>query len=153
MTELKPTSGKAWRERVEGGVIIRLSSSLVVRLRPVHYSVVFKSGKLPDALTPLIAELMEGKPEAAERAFSADMWEQSEEMVRVVCESACMEPRIVNDPTEDDEIGWEHLDEPDRREIFACLGIGLGTLQKFRDKQKDDVGDLVSTEGHAEASE
>ena len=153
MTELKPTSGKAWREKVEGGVVIRLSSGLVVRLRPVHYSVIFEMGQLPDALTPLVAGMMDGNEGAVDKVFSADLWKQSQEMVKKVCVSACMEPRIVDNPKEDDEIGWSHLDEPDRREIFACLGVGIATLEKFRDQQKNDVGDVVSTEGHEPASE
>lgn len=144
-----PTSGKAWRENVDRGVVVELPSGLIARVRGVSSDVVFTLGSLPDELTPLIADIVDGKElNAGAIDITFDLLRKSKELVRAVCQAALLEPRLVDNPQADDEIGWEHLDDYDRQFLFKFLGVGTRQLELFRLQQALDVDRVDIAEGY-----
>lgn len=149
---LTPTSGSEWREKVRGGVVLRFPSGFVGRVRSVQPSVLFETGTLPDSLTPIVAEMMEGGAGDLSPQ-SIDMLQGQMDLVNAICRSAMLEPRIVDDPQSDDEIGIGDLEWADKLFLTQTLGATTHDLELFRQKQIDDVDALGATERYSDTSE
>lgn len=144
---LRVTSGKQWRERVRGGVVLRFPSGFVGRVRGVQPDALLTSGKIPDQLTPLIAALMDGRADL-EAPETIEALKAQTALVDAVCRSALVDPRIVDDPQADDEIGIGDLEWPDKQFLMGVLGATTRGLELFRDKQERNVVSVGSAEGH-----
>ena len=142
---LKEASGVEWRDRMTAGVLVRLPSGNLARVRSVQPSVVIRSGRLPDSLTPLIVDVMDGKTD--EESWKPKTVAELGDYVAfmdLICECAMVSPRIVADPQSDDEIGIEHLDTEDKEFLVQLMGASTRKLESFRQEQKDDVESLGS---------
>lgn len=128
-------TGRQWREKVEAGVWITLPSGLDVRVGSVGPDVILRTGQVPDSLTPLLADMINGRPvEPPVPKTQAELLEQMDFM-NAVATSALLEPRIVDDPQAEDEIALRHLDIGDRAFLVGLLGATLKQLETFRDEQ------------------
>jgi hypothetical protein len=149
-SELTPTSGKAWREG--NTVVLRLPSGRIARVRAVGPDVILRNGSLPDSLTGIIAQIMEGGGEVPKPSTLDDLRGMADFM-NVVTQSAFVEPRVVETPAADDEIGLDDIDWPDKEFLMGVVGASTRALESFRDEQAGDVGAVVSPEGHAPPGE
>ena len=147
---LKPTSGTEWREAAS--VVLRLPSGRVARVRAVGPDVVLRHGNLPDSLTALVAQIMDGE-EVQPDPQTLDELRGFAEFLDIVCQCAMVDPRVVAEPTKDNEIGFDDLDWPDKVFLMGMVGASTRSLENFREEQADAVDAVVSTEGHGEASE
>lgn len=151
MNELIVTTGKEWRESI--GVILRLPSGRVAKIRAVGPDMVFQQGKLPDSLTPIIAKIMDGGKAGSEAIQTMADLVGMADFLNAVTRCAFLDPRVVDKPSKDNEIGINDVDYPDKVFLMEVLGATTQQLENFRVEQESDVDDLVSTEGHDEASE
>lgn len=151
--ELQVTSGAEWRKPWEEGVVVRLPSGNVARLRDVTLELMVLRGGIPDGMTPIVSKIFEGKANELPGFQTVDEMRDYIELRDNICRVAFVNPRIVDEPTADDEIHIDALDQQDKWFVYGLLNAPVRELERFRDEQKRAVDALVSTEGHGEASE
>lgn len=145
--ELRPTLGIEWRKPRREGVLVPLPSGNVARIRPVALDVMIASGQIPDVLTPLAAKTLWTEVEADQIGNVAEMATGMADLFNVVCRAAFVEPRIVDDPQAEDEIGIEDIDFQDKAAVFQ-LAIGPARqLELFRERQEAAMAALRAGEG------
>ena len=137
----KPSSGKEWRQPREEGYVRTLFSGKTVRLRPLDLATMLLEGDIPDLLTGLVYQvLFEGvdapgytPPPAGEDAKQAmfGITPTILPVVNLVCKAAFLEPRIVDEPQADDEIGIEDVELRDRALVFNLVTQGADALRRF----------------------
>jgi len=128
-------------------------SGLAVEIGPVQLDQLLIAGKIPDGLTPVVSSVLwstvgQGKSEdeiRAEKGFY--------ELVNLVVAAALANPRVVENPTADDEIAIEHLPFGDKIIIYTIATQPLGVLHRFRQEQKPDVDALPESEAIQPAAE
>jgi hypothetical protein len=142
------TRGSDWR-----GVVLRLPSNRVARVRPVGPDTIFRLGKIPDVLTPILAALMEGK--GVPEPETADDLRARAELISVVCQCAMVEPRVVSDraPKDDSEISLDDLDWYDKEFLMSVLMASTLDLERFRDGQIEHVDAVEPEPGDEPAAE
>lgn len=156
MNELPVSSGLEWRKNREQGELIQLPySGYIVRIRTVKPDMLLKLGKIPQVLTTLVVDMIydRGEEDKFEKFLSAnETAEEAREMLeslRVVCVAGVIEPKIVDNPTKDDEISIEDIDLADRSFIFRLVFAPSEALSRFRYEPPSDV-DVVAN-GTADA--
>ena len=136
LNTLQVTRGSTWRDKVAGGVVLRLPSNFVARVRAIQPDVLLKLGRIPDSLTPLVAAVLEGKSLENIADDTAKELKNYMEFVNIVCTVALIEPRVVENPVADDEIGIETLEWPDKVFLMGAIGATTHYLESFRDEQE-----------------
>lgn len=141
MTEtLKPASGRDWRKlRETHSITVLPSSGMVVEIGRAHLDQLLLAGKIPDTLTPIVAEVLwvsAGNGRAhneleAEKAFL--------ELLNAVTTAALVNPRVVPNPTEEDELSIDDIEFSDKLTIYRIATQPLAVLHRFRQKQEADV--------------
>ena len=108
--ELKPTTGAAMREMREQGVLQLFPSGNMYQVRTVGPAPLLRRGSLPNILLNFVVdaiyngmnqEKLDGFMALQEKAESALGFLES---LRIVCEEVFVSPKIVSDPTADDEV-------------------------------------------------
>lgn len=138
---LQATSGKEWRKMREQGVLVDLPSGFVARLRPIGLMALFSTGKIPDNLTPLVAELV-----TAERVDSRNAIQKATESMMaitqlydLVCKECFLEPKVVDNPKSDDEISLADIPDEDKQYVLAVANAPSIALRSFRDEQASSI--------------
>ena len=136
----KVTSAKLWRRLRQEGVLVKLPSGFVARLRPVSIYDLVSEGQIPDILTPIALQtLITGGVEVQDDKAAA---QRTADFVNVLVKHAFLKPRIVDepDPESNYEIALEDVLGIDRTFIFTWLvGGQVDALRGFLDQQKTDV--------------
>lgn len=138
------TSGKAWRKLREDGIEVTLTSGLTVRVRGLGFTAVLKSGYVPDYLTAMVVEAVEGKKFAFPETETQEQVLERTEFIGRLCQMMLVSPRIVDDPQADDEIALDDLDEADRYCLLSLWGTPTTWLKNFRFGQASDVARLLA---------
>jgi len=148
--ELPVSSGLEWRSKRERGELIQLPyGGHIVRIRTVRPDQLLKLGKIPQVLTTLLLEEIYGKGEEDKfEKFLSDTETPEEAMamlesLRVVCVAGMVEPRVVENPTKDNEISIDDIDLSDRAYIFRLVFAPSEALHRFRYQPPSDV-DVVA---------
>lgn len=137
------TSGKAWRSGVE----IEFPSGNVARLRPFGAEVLLNYGKLPNILTPVVAEMVEGKF----KGFNPSIAEELNLMlafIDCICRYSFIEPRVVDNPRADDEISVLDIDFQDKMFLLNLINRPAGAMLTFRPEQAGAVGTVDESTGN-----
>jgi hypothetical protein len=148
-----PTSGKAWREAREVGYVKQLPSGMWARLRHVTPDQLLRmNGEIPNRISPLVVELVfQGADEsklnqitsgAKEGADPTDWATTTLDLINSICKIAFVEPRIVDDPQNDDEVAIEDIDLSDRGFVFQLCIQPAEVLRRFRTGQESDLEPL-----------
>jgi len=152
--ELVPTAGSDWRAVSRATVVTMLEASgTVVEVGHAQFDRLLLSGKIPDLLTPLVAGMLwaqvgQGIPEEEARAHKGFY-----ELVNIVVTASLVNPRIVPNPTQDDEIAIEDLDFADKIIIYTIATQPLAVLHRFRVEQEPDVDAVPEGEAVQPATE
>jgi len=134
-TESKPTTAHEWRERREQGVEITLPEyGDVVSIRPMDVGFFFKTGRVPDFLTATVQDMINlasNSVKVPENLTEEDMqrwitW--LDELVKWTFVS----PKVVDEPSNDDEIGVDEIGMPDKLFIYRLFGQPAQVLRGFR---------------------
>lgn len=153
MSDLTVTSGAQWRKRTRGGVVLTLPSGNVARVRSVSPDTVLRLGKIPDALTPIVADLMTGRIDETKGPSTYEELMGYTEFTNSVIAAALLEPRVVDDPQAEDEIAIDDIEWVDKEFLVALFGRTTQFLESFRQKQIGHVEPMDATAGHPDASE
>lgn len=131
---LRVTSAREWRKLRQQGVLVELPSGMVARLRPVGLMDLFRAGKIPDALTGIVAELVSNGTFAPEKSeMTGELITVVADLYDIVCRAAFISPAIVPAPQEDhDEIELEDVSQADRQFVLAWASAPTNELRDFR---------------------
>lgn len=131
--KLVVTSGAEWRRLREEGQHVTLPSGNVARLRPVSFEELLRAGRIPNPLLSTLRRMM--GLDRIEQNAPRDLAKETEDMIllmEIVCKSAMLEPRIVDDPTEDDEIAFFDLTSADRDYVMDWVQNPQSAVKPFR---------------------
>lgn len=159
MTQSQPTptpslTPRDWRAQAAATAALTLAySGLTVEVGAVQLDQLLLSGAVPDLLSPMVAEALwepvgQGKNTdelASQKGFY--------ELVNCVVRAALVSPRVVDNPTADDEIGIEHLPFLDKVVIYRTAVQPLGVLHRFRQVETATVDALPEGEELQPATE
>jgi hypothetical protein len=146
MDKLPVTSGLEWRRNREEGELVQLPySGKIIRLRTVRPDQLLRLGKIPNPLAALMVDIIYGNVDSDRMSNFLDVQEGVEsamdliESLRVVCTAAFVEPKIVDNPTKDNEISFDDLELSDRSYVFRLTFVSAEALKTFRYKPPSDV--------------
>lgn len=146
--QLEVTSGTQWRKLREEGVIVTLPSGNVARLRPLGIPALIRSGKIPDLLSGLAAEVVwNDQPSSKQIQQSVDLAKGSIELLDIVTQEAFLEPRIVAEPSKDDEISVDDVSLADKYFVMTFVSAPTQALAKFRAEQTAGVDAVPDGQG------
>lgn len=143
--ELQPTLGSQMRQMREQGVVLTFPSGNRYRVRTVGAAALLRRGNLPNVLLAFVIDAIyygvDGKK--IDQFFTLQEREENAaafvESLNVCCDLVFMEPRIVENPTADDECSIDDIPIQDRSWAFD-LAFGVAReLRPFRDEQEADV--------------
>ena len=142
-TRLQATSGTEWRRLREEGEPVELPSKHVACLRPISLLLLLERGKVPDTLSGMVSQLIlkGGKP-----AATLETYQDFAELISWVCHIAFIEPRIVDDPQEDNEISIDDVGFEDRVFVFNWAQKEVQYLMPFRPEPSGDVADVAGSQ-------
>ena len=149
----KPTSASEWRKAREVGEVVQLMSGKWIRLRPVSLDRLIMSGKLPDLLTPVAARTLWIETDLETIGEQAELARSYTELVNTIVPLAVMEPKIVENPQEDDEISLDDIEFRDKVAIFQLATQGAEMLKSFREGQISALENISNSENYREPSE
>ena len=169
MNKFKPTSGASWRKAREEGELIELPSGNLARLRAVSPLALVASGEIPDMLTPLVAQVLSQGVDATQETINRviagiesddseapDVREAFAGLKRMtsafdaICAAVFVSPKVVENPTGDDEISPDDLDLADKLHAVHLATQPLAVLQRFRYEPPADVAVVHDSEGDGE---
>lgn len=136
---LSVTSGKEWRKANKEGFVIELPSGNVVKMRPVAIDALVMAGKIPDVLSSVAAESLWIQTDEDKLRGQTETIKRYTELVNLIVPLALLEPRVVDNPTSDDEIALDDIEFMDKTFIFQITLQPAGVLRRFRLQQAGDV--------------
>lgn len=146
-------SGIEWRKARTEGIEFKFPSGMVAYVKPVGVDLFLKLGRVPDFLTPALIEALEiGKSAIPERKTLADELDWIK-FVDSVTELAFVHPRVVAEPTGEDEITLEDVEWGDKLALVELLGAPRRKLESFRPQPGGDVPGVGGGAGPTAAAE
>ncbi len=146
--ELTITPAAEWN-RVREGVVLRLPSGRVARVRPISLELLVRLGRIPDGLVPTIVEIMTGQRGDLPGVQSLNELRDRLEFLDAMVMAAFVEPRVVDeDPVPDGCVHIDSVDQRDKEFAFVLLNTPLHELERFRDEPQSAVEPVVAAEGH-----
>lgn len=139
------TQGAQWRKEVEEGVELYLPSGNTARIRGVNLDAFLRSKTIPDLLSPLVSELINGKTDPKE--LTVEQYLEYVDIYDAFCKACFVSPKVVDDPQADDEISPQDIANEDKMFLFEFLGRPAILLSSFRPKQNGTVESMVSESG------
>lgn len=142
------TSGKEWRKPREEGIEIAFPSGNVARLRPISVTFLLRLNTIPQFATSMVMDMLANKGVPITTAEDVQKF-------YAVAESAAramfISPRIVDEPSDDDEIAPRDLTEEDLEFLWQFLvGRPLAEMRSFPDKPESAVGLVDAAAGDAQ---
>jgi len=144
LTERKVTTATEWRKAREKGVMETLPSGKVARLRTLSLLRLLEKGTIPDSLSGIIQQMMGGEKKIAD---DLETFQALAELLGTVCRLAFVYPKIVDAPTEDDEISLDDVDYDDKFWVFNWTQKEIKLMQPFREKRAGDVETVPGGDG------
>jgi hypothetical protein len=152
MTDEQPTSGVEWRKTREKGVAVKLPSGFTACLRPISFETILLVENVPEPILKAIAEVTLGKKDD----FELDGIEDARNAYifsRIVCRTCFVSPKIVDNPTADDEISADDLDVGDINFVTRLLYEPALKLSIFHPSESEEmetvaVGSVDASAGH-----
>lgn len=144
MMQKQVTPAKVWRKTREIGVEVTFPSGNVAALRNVNIAGLLAKGMIPDPLSPIVFELLNGG-KAVEKVKPEQMLKATAALQEAVCKLAFVNPRIVDaldDGRElaDDEITIDDVSFIDQEFVLALLQQPVEQLAKtFRETEGPHV--------------
>ncbi len=152
---LAPTPGAAWRAQSNATAITTLPlSGLAVEVGRVHLDALLLAGQIPDLLTPVVVDMLWstiGQGEGKEKEIEGT--KQFFELVNIVVKAALVSPRVVDNPTQDDEIAITDIDFGDRLIIYSLARQPGSVLHSFRAEQGPALDALPESDAVQPAAE
>jgi len=139
------TPATDWKKRSNEGILVRVPSGNVARIRTPGIEVFVTQGVIPNALMPIIMDAMKraGPPkeqDLVKMLEDKDAIQQIVDLSSAVAVYCCIEPEVLPIPgdgeTRDpDALYVDEMDFNDRMFIFGVAVGGTSDLEKFREQQ------------------
>jgi hypothetical protein len=147
------TSGKQWRKRREEGVEIQFpTTGNVARIRPLDLEFFIEQGRLQNLLESAVFESLTEKEITAFTDEEMSAFNVTLGFLNQIVTHCFVLPKIVKDPTADDEISISDVTMDEKWFLFNLLVRPMQALDSFRPKQADNVGSVASSEVDSTAS-
>lgn len=130
-----------------------LPSGNIARLRPVALDTLLASGDIPDFLTPIVGRMLFEDQEEGEVFDAGNLVPETVRLIDLVVRASFIEPRVVDDPQADDEIGLADISAQDKGEVFALATQPARVLASFSDDQAQGLDPLSDGEGDEQPAE
>ena len=146
------TDVKRWRSLREEGVLTKLPSGNVAKIRPVSLAEMIKNGRIPDLLTPIAAEVMaDGRPS---KETVLKVTNEVTDLLHLVTVASFVEPRVVildsyEDTPPEGAISIYDVGLDDQSHVLMLALAPTRALQKFRDEQEANVGAVSASEDNS----
>lgn len=132
---LKLTTGKELREGME----VDMPSGATYRVRDVGVGLLVKLGRIPDYFTPMVLQLVTEGSCTIPPVTNIDEYRQRLELTDNIVTTALISPRIVENPTDDEECHIDNIPAADKNFLFQLLFKPVSDLvHSFRDEASDD---------------
>lgn len=157
--ELKPTLGKAMRANREQGNVVEFPSGNFYRVRWASASALLRRGHLPNVLLSFVIDALYhglSSQRVDDFLLLREKEEQAQEFLnslQAVCEYMWLEPRIVDNPTTDDECHIEDVPLIDRAFAFDICFRPAKEVLPFRPESQTDVGSMEQIKDSASVAE
>lgn len=143
------------------GVELGLPSGLNAFIRPVTTRDLLRTlGRIPDELTNLVHTLVNPvDPELTASILDSmnqltpEVIEMQFEFLDAYCKIAFVSPRVVDNPTSDDEISPDWLSAEDKGFVLALINAPAIRLREFRQFQTESSPSVESESGLPPATE
>ena len=132
---------RAWKQKIAAGMPLTLPSGLEARVRNIPLREFMRSGAIPDSLTPVVMELIQGEAKLEKHGMNT-LYEAQTQMQRAVTRMALVSPRIVDDPQGDDELSIDDMEEEDMEVLMGLLGRSARELEPFCQEQNESMAAL-----------
>lgn len=143
------SSIREWKALNHEGIVVTLPSGLVARIKPISLSQLWKLGKIPNDLTPMIAELVSRDQIEPENAIAnaVDTIKNLGTLLDVVCEGAFLEPKVKigAEPDDPEFLSPDDITEEDRMEVMRIANAPSAALREFRRQQEIDAGTVPNS--------
>lgn len=132
--DLKVTSAKEWRRLREEGAIVQLPTGVSARLRPVSLSELARKGRIPNTLLSVVSETITrvDGPQKGNARSNLEKIEATDELNKIIIESVFLDPKIVDDPKEDNEISYYDVSEIDKEFVLTWAQAPSREVRGFR---------------------
>lgn len=140
----KVTAASDWRKPREEGYIMELPSGKVVRIRPINMATLLKLGKVPQGLVAVAIKVIMGEDTELPAPQSLEDVQTYLKYYDAICESCLVYPKVVAQPTKDDEITLEDISSQDKVWLAGWLNRPAAELQSFCEKQASNVDSVDS---------
>jgi hypothetical protein len=132
--------GVSWRADMELGHVYTLPySGKLARLRPVSLMALVENGRIPGTLEKTVADRLWGKEPDVDEVPSQEDALQQLKFAELICTVSFTDPVIVDNPTADNEIGLEHIEQFDKLWVMEMMLGPTVALVPFRTRQGPDV--------------
>lgn len=146
-----PTSADKWREAREKGVLFHFPSGFTALIRPVNVGTFIRLGRIPDVLTGLVSQLINGQ---VADVNSIETMRNLSEIYDIFCETCFVSPKVVKELSgAPDEILAEDIADTDKQTLFALMGSPASALARFRTESAQPVDAVVGQSGGASSTE
>lgn len=145
----------AWRDarRIrEEGKEVRLPSGRSAFLRPIGFELLLMRNAIPDALTAVVIEIMDGR----RVGIPFETTQQRIELLQFadnVAGQMFVLPKIVANPQAEDEVAVEDVPLEDKLYLLNLIGGGAVALSDFRPQQSQNVDSVDTSTGTQETRE
>ena len=143
------TTALEWRRARVEGEVVTLPSGKTARLRTMSLLRLLEKGTIPDSLSGIIQEMMGGEKKVAN---NLETFQGLSELLAVVCQLSFVYPKIVDDPTEDDEISIEDVAYDDKFFVFNWSQKEISLMTPFREERDGDVEDVPGSDDVSDAA-
>lgn len=142
-TQSTVTPPSEWRRQSQEGVLIRLISGNVARIRPVNTDTFLKAGHIPNSLIPVVEDLFINGSSAPQRKTVDDYLAQDVAILDAFIKTCFVEPRVVDEVTDPDrEITPADVSDADKNDLMSYLGRPASELARFHPLEAEPVDRL-----------
>ncbi len=148
------TLGKKWRDARKAELLLPSGNVAIVRNVPLS-TFLLSGGGVPESLLPIVQNVIKTleSPEGNVRdavvnkeASVPELLKTSMELMNRVCELAFVSPRIVANPTADDEISIDDVDDLDKEMLLNLFGMSARELEPFCKASSELMADVLAGE-------
>lgn len=158
-----PTPASSWKKKGSEGILIRVPSGNVARIRTPGIEVFVTQGTIPNGLMPMItASMKRGGPpkddDLAKMLEDKEMLQQIIDLSSAVTVHCCLDPVVLPVPEEGverdpDALYVDEVDFNDRMYIFGVAVGGTSNLEQFHRQQAALMESVPNIETMGEAPE
>jgi hypothetical protein len=130
------TKGSEWRK----GELVQLPSGKVAMLRSVSLATLVKANNVPNPLLQIASAKIFGTQ--IQLKMDEETVKSALQLIDLICQAAFLEPKIVDDPKEENEISLMDVSDEDKEFAYEWAVSAQKPLESFRPEPEESVENL-----------